>query len=412
MLDNKNFLILKEKIKLNSFFMEPAIYVHVPFCENKCLYCDFYSIKKSLAKNFLNVENSKNKTSKFVEKILSDIFDLSKLFNVEKFSSVYIGGGTPSTLSGEDIFLLSSKLSKKKNPQAEFTVELNPESASSDFIEAAIAGGVNRFSLGVQTFSDSILENQNRLATSTQINNALKNLKLAQEKYGIKISCDLIVGFENQTPEQVVYDVQTLINQNINHISVYTLCTSNYKADIENDLANFLFDVAEKTLLKANFFRYEISNFAKSKSDESEHNKAYWNLKNYFGVGPSAVGTIVFANEKTTQDFPFAIRTNSFKNLQAWYENNFPYEIEILSRVDCIKDFILMGLRLKDGIDKKIFFSIFQISFDLLLKKTILKYKNFIFLNTDTNFSLTEKGLNFLSQFLVDAFLEIEKTIH
>lgn len=404
---NSEFIKIKNTLRAKNFSIPSlALYVHIPFCKSKCLYCDFYSLELSSVKNFLQKENSKALASKFVQKILNDANDLTNLFNTKNFSSIYVGGGTPSLLSCNDIFYLSKTLSKKKLNDGEFTIELNPESLTYDFLEAAIAGGINRFSLGVQTFSENILQSQKRITKTADIENTLALLCNAKQKHKIQISCDLIVGFKNQTKASVIYDIKKLLEVGIKHISIYTLCTADSIQDSENDLANFLFDIAEKELVNAGFTRYEVSNFALGEKNESNHNKAYWNMQNYFGLGPSAVGTF-FLNQKQNSLTP-TIRTTGFTNIKAWYNTRFPYTVEKISFEDTIKDFLLMQLRLKKGLDKEIFFARFGLEFDKLLYNTIKKFSHFVFENTEKQFALNNKGLNFLTPFLLDAFLEVE----
>lgn len=408
---NNDFLELKKRIlKTNIRIPKVALYIHIPFCINKCSYCDFYSVKKNTAKKFLQKENLNSHASRFIQKILLDIKDLTSLFGVKEFSSVYIGGGTPSVLSIEDANFLVSTISKKITKNAEFTMELNPETVTTDFLETVILGGVNRFSLGVQTFSEDILKNCSRSTTCDDLVNAIHLLKIAEKKHGVKISCDLIAGFKNQTKKQMQQDVQNLINAEIKHISIYTLCTKNYQKDIENDFANTLFNVAVAELKNAGFIRYEVSNFAKSATHESFHNKAYWKLQDHFGVGPAATGTIVFKNTQNLKNFsPFAVRFSGFQNLDTWFEKRFPYSVEAISKLDCIKDFLLMGLRLKEGINKKSFYFLFNDHFDNLLKKTIKKFSSLISVNDKNTFALNNEGLNFVNEFLAEAFLELEK---
>lgn len=408
---NSEFIKIKNELLDKNFSIPSvALYIHIPFCKAKCLYCDFYSLKFETVKNFLQKENSQLPTSKFVQKILNDTNALTNIFNTKNFSSIYIGGGTPSLLSCEDIFYLSKTLSIKKIDGGEFTIELNPESLRYDFLEAAIAGGINRFSLGVQTFSENILKSQKRISKTSDIENALTLLRMASEKHKIQISCDLIVGFENQTKTDVSYDINKLLEAGIKHISVYTLCTADSIRDSENDLANFLFDIAEEKLVNAGFTRYEVSNFALGEENESKHNKTYWNMQNYFGVGPSAVGTI-FLNQMQN-NITTTIRTTGFTDIQTWYNTSFPYTVEKISFEDTVKDFLLMQLRLKKGLDKEIFYARFGLEFDKLLYKTIKKFSRFVFLNTKKKFILNNDGLNFLTTFLVEAFLEIEKFLH
>lgn len=389
---------------------EAALYVHVPFCKNKCAYCDFYSVTGETVAFFLSKEKKSDSCSRFIKKILTDVDDITSLFHTEHFSSIYIGGGTPSLLSSEDIFYLARNLIQKAVPHAECTIELNPESVSSEFIDTAIEGGINRFSLGVQTFSAQILQSQNRITALADIENALQVLYRVQKTRHVKVSCDLIVGFPSQTAEQVRADIRALLQYEIHHISVYTLCTADAQYDRENDAADFLFDCAEAELCNAGFTRYEVSNFAQGACYESAHNKAYWHLQPYFGVGPSAVGTFFLHSDGGWHNRLeiTAVRTAGYADVNGWFQTRFPYTVETISSENEIKDFLLMGLRLREGIDKTKFFTRFHVVFDDMLAHTIKKFSRMIAVNTDKKFSLTNEGINFLSQFLVESFCEIE----
>lgn len=389
-----------------------GLYIHVPFCKQKCSYCDFFSVPCDSYKNIL-CPRSKIQGSLFTQKLVADILDISAHLQQADFSTIYIGGGTPSVLQPNDIFFLASAVSKQLMPDGEFTIELNPESVSPEFIRAAIAGGVNRFSLGVQTYNDAVLRSQHRLATSVDIQHALDILKKFSHTAKINLSADLIVGFEGQSEQTVASDLAQLIDAGIAHISVYTLCTADYVHDMYRDETQSLFDCAEKYLISHGFHRYEISNFALDGA-ECRHNKNYWQLGNYVGAGPSSVGNFYVKNmlgKSSGKDFAdgfVALRTTGISDINRWLTESFPYTYETVTKQDYIKDYLLMGLRVDKGIDKKRFAAVFGCSPDTLIPRTIKKFTSFIEVNTEERLSLTSPGMDFLSAFLVEAFTELE----
>lgn len=396
-------------------FEELALYIHIPFCKQKCSYCDFFSVTGKQTNMFLS-PSSLDKPSPYARRIV-DAVNLFKMhFRIQRFSSIYIGGGTPSLLSEFDISFLGTSLFAFAKPDAEITMELNPESVSLSFLHNAIKAGVNRFSLGVQTFSEKILSEQNRITNVADIERALFLLQELASQYEVAISVDLMLGFQNQTEKMALFDIERLIAYKIPHISVYTLCTDDYKSDIENDMTAHLFEMVKHILFEAGYKRYEVSNFALAEMYESCHNKAYWKMHNYIGVGPSAVGTIHYdlhnagginAHEVDTS-LAASLRISCKANIDAFFSEPFPYELETISFVDSIKEYLLMGLRLAEGIDKLLFFERFKISLDQFTKGTINKYNSFIAINSVDRLALSERGLDFLSMILTDLFVEID----
>ena len=261
-----------------------GLYLHFPFCNGKCDYCSFYSVVPS---NSL--------VDSYTDALLNEIAKCSKEFDGKKFDTVFIGGGTPSLISdsnAEKIFsALFSHFDISEN--AEFTTEANPESLTDGYLSTFVKYGGNRLSLGVQSLCDKECLAVGRRTDKEKVFSAIELAKM----HGIKnISCDLILGLPDQTIESLFYSIDTLLDQDIKHLSLYSLKidkgTPLYtKKDIlsfPDDDAEFeLYHSAVIHLASRGLKRYEISNFALP-DFESKHNLKYWNQDEYLGLGPAA----------------------------------------------------------------------------------------------------------------------------
>lgn len=256
-----------------------GIYIHVPFCKSKCPYCDFYS---------LNCSND------FKQKYIDALKNEISSYNDISADTIYIGGGTPSVLSGDEIFDI---IIKAKNQfgftEGEVTVEANPSSLTDDFAQKAVKAGVNRFSLGVQSAVESERKMLGRKSSPNEILGKIKMLKTI----GIKnISLDVMLGVPSQTLETVKSTLDFCINAEVQHISAYILKIENgtffdnhkEKYDFpDEELTSQMYEFSSEYLRKNGFSHYEISNFS-LEGFESRHNLKYWNCEEYIGFGPSA----------------------------------------------------------------------------------------------------------------------------
>jgi oxygen-independent coproporphyrinogen-3 oxidase len=251
----------------------------------------------------------------------------------------------------------------------EITTEANPNSASKEWLEGMKSLGVNRVSFGVQSFNENKLKELNRSHSPNDAITAIKNAK----NIGIKnISLDLIYNYKGDTKELLLNDINQAFNLPINHISAYELTieenTHFYKtpkvAQNNEELAFFV----NKEIEKRGFNAYEISNFG---SYQSKHNKGYWELKDYIGIGSGAVG---FKEDR---------RFYTQKNIDKYIENPLEIEIEILSKEDILTEKIFLGLRSSIGINKNILDTNMIQKADFLVKKSKLKYENNRYYNLD-----------------------------
>jgi oxygen-independent coproporphyrinogen III oxidase len=263
-----------------------------------------------------------------------------KRFDVKQnqITSVFIGGGTPSTIKPklyEDFF---DKLKNFLTEDCEITIEANPNSATREWLFGMANLGINRVSFGVQSFNDEKLK---QLGRSHDKNQAIEAINNAQ-KVGIEhISCDLIYNAKNDTKELIENDIDIALSLPIDHISAYELTIedgTNFKENDKQENDELAFFVAQK-ITKNSFDQYEISNFGKY---QCKHNIGYWNLENYIGIGAGAVG---FLNN--TRFYPT-------KDLDEFIKNPLNIKYEIINNNDLIFEKIFLGLRSKVGINKKI----------------------------------------------------------
>ena len=321
--------------------MKPlGIYIHVPFCDGKCYYCDFYSKKEN--EYTINL---------YVQKLISDLKNQSSNFKDYYIDTIYFGGGTPSLLGSKNLSSIVNTMKScynLKNP--EITLEANPTKANTLDFELLRNSGFNRLSIGLQSALDNELKLLGRRHTASD---AQSTISIAKSAGFDNISLDLMIAIPNQTEESLKTSIDFCLSQNISHISAYILKieegTVFYKKRNSLCLPNddktselYLFTVAE--LEKAGFNQYEISNFSK-KGKESIHNLKYWNADEYLGFGPSAHS---FINNKR---FYFE------RSLKSYLDNNKPIAD---GSGGSIEEYAMLRLRLKQGLIEKDFYEKFK----------------------------------------------------
>ena len=275
------FAILGGKIIFFKIFMA-GIYIHIPFCATKCIYCDFFSVAVTAEKRSAYLA------------ALSKEYDarLGELQG-EEVGTLYIGGGTPSLLSVDEIAGLVSM--PVLSADAEVTVEVNPDDVTLDFVDGLKRAGVNRVSMGVQSFCDEELEFLRRRHNAAQAKAAVATLRDG----GIaNLSIDLIYGIPGQSVESWTKSLEEAVALNTPHVSAYSLTYEEGTrltrmrdrgdfSELDDDLTVALFEQLAATLHDAGYEQYEISNFAKP-GWHSRHNSAYWDFTPYLGLGASA----------------------------------------------------------------------------------------------------------------------------
>ena len=258
------------------------IYIHIPFCRKKCNYCAFYSKVASEAE-----------TEKYISALIEEIFLKTC---ADKVSTIYFGGGTPSTLKIAQLEKIFSAIQKNFSVEknAEVTIEINPGTVDENYLQELRRIGFNRLSIGVQTFNDRLLKNIGRIHDAKT---ALETVQIAGKIFD-NISLDLMYGLPSQTLENLRDDLKIISEINLQHISIYGLEIEegtkffeqkNFLNLPSENLFEEMYDLITKKIPELGFARYEISNFAK-KNFESRHNTGYWTLEKYLGFGASAHG--------------------------------------------------------------------------------------------------------------------------
>lgn len=303
-----------------------GLYIHIPFCQSICSYCDF---PKFIASN--------EKKRLYVDKLINDLDKIP--LDVD---TIYIGGGTPNSLDDFELKRLFEATSRF-NPK-EFTVEINPELLTTSQARLFAKYHINRISMGVQTFNDSLLKKIGRKHHYEDIKKAVELLK--QEGI-VNINVDLIYGIPDETLDDVKRDLEEFLAFDVPHISFYSLILEEktilyhqyQKGEIkliDEDLEATMYETICDFLNNKGFHHYEISNFAKP-GFESLHNQVYWHNEKYYGVGLGASGYI--ENKRYTNS----------KTLKGYLNNQLEEIIEI-SKEDALNEEFLLGLRLVDGV--------------------------------------------------------------
>ena len=312
-----------------------GIYIHIPFCKSKCPYCDFYSYR---CKN--------EEMSLYTEALLNEINTLSRVSEFVKSpfkaDTLYLGGGTPSVLSGEELFRIITTAREKfsVSDDGEITVECNPNSDIESILPYLIKAGVNRISLGLQSAVDKERKALGRQSDKNRVREVIELLK----SNGItNISLDVMLGIPYQTEESLNETLDFVIESGVPHISAYMLKieegTHFYKNFDKYDFPDEektieFYNQCADTLEKAGFIHYEISNFARD-GFESKHNTKYWELRNYLGIGPGAHSFI------DGKRFYFESDTESFINGGKAAFDDLGGDSE---------EYIMLKLRLKKGL--------------------------------------------------------------
>lgn len=355
------------------------IYIHIPFCKNICTYCDFCKVyyNKKWIKRYLDVLDN----------------EIKSIYKNDIVDTIYIGGGTPSSLNIEELeklFLITKNI--KLNTKYEFTIECNIEDITVEKLILFKKNNVNRISIGVQSFNDKILKYLGRTYNKKLIK---EKINLAK-KYFDNINIDLIYAVNNETIEDLKYDLDEFLKLDLPHISCYSLIIEkntilyiNNEKYIDDELDSLMYNEIRKKLSKK-YNHYEISNFAK-KGFESVHNLCYWNNDTYYGFGLSAasyIGNIRYINTK---------------NLTLYLNGNIKKEKEILNKSDKIKYELILGFRKIHGINKNEFYNKYKINIkdidnvkELLDKKLLIEDKDNIYINYDYIYVSNEILINFI----------------
>lgn len=407
--------------------MEYSLYVHIPFCSQKCDYCDFFSIPNSKKNTSISLPKP---DIAYVRSVLNEATFYIKNYSITGWNTIYIGGGTPSSLKSDLVYTLVSSLINffpDKTPK-EVTLEVNPEDVCGELLKRAEEAGVDRLSMGIQALDDKSLSLVNRKSDSKTALNALALLK---ETWSKKLSVDFIAGLPGQTYNSFKEQFDKIFEYPVDHISLYTLTVEpktplyrkikNGEIKWSAEKADKMWYLGRNILEKQGFFQYEVSNFSKP-GYESLHNSVYWKLENYIGLGSGATGSVYSEGLRWTnildikkyEDFwqsfnkDFILTFDKKNLLELKTKVKTVRNVEKLSKSDEIFEYLMMGFRMKRGLGSKMFLERFG---ENLEEKIGVKDGVFfdwkkrglasvIKTESDTFYALNKRGLMLLNLFL------------
>jgi putative oxygen-independent coproporphyrinogen III oxidase len=327
-----------------------GVYVHWPFCLSKCPYCDFNS----------HVRHGGIEQSRYVQAYLREIETIAARTKGRTVSTIFFGGGTPSLMQAETVAAILDGIGRHWTvaPDVEVTLEANPTSVEAERFRGFRAAGVNRVSLGVQALDDAALKALGRLHTAEE---ALKAVAIARSVFD-RYSFDLIYARPGQTPDAWASELRRAIAEAAEHLSLYQLTIeadtpffalhqSGKLSTPDDDTAPDLYDMTQEVCAAAGLSAYEISNHAREGA-QCRHNLVYWRGDEYAGIGPGAHGRIEQDGRR--------IATATEKRPESWLMRveGFGHGLvvdEILTREERADEYLLMGLRLAEGIDPQRF---------------------------------------------------------
>lgn len=379
-----------------------SLYIHLPWCERKCPYCDFNSHQSY---NF--------DEQAYVTALIEDLQQDLPLIWGRQISSIFIGGGTPSLFSAEAIKQLLSDLRSllNFNPVIEITMEANPGSADEARFRGYREAGINRLSIGIQSFNDESLKAIGRIHNGSQSHSAIKKARQAGFS---NINLDLMYALPGQSLQQAIEDVSLAIESQPEHISLYqlsiepnTLFHSQAPENLPDD--DLCWDMqlqTQQALKQAGFGHYEISAYAKNNL-QSQHNLNYWQFGDYLGIGAGAHGKITLP--ATTR----VIRRTRTRHPEVYLQQQGAQRISEereLNEQDLVFEFMLNALRLVDGFENKLFSERCGLS-QQVLNETIDEAVRLQLLSTKNGLlKPTKKGLQFHND-LQALFLDVDTSL-
>ena len=313
-----------------------SLYVHLPWCETQCPYCDFS----------ITTDPVDGNDAKLAEAIIQDINQSKDLVAGRKFKTIYFGGGTPSLASTESIkHILDSIKDRLSSKEIEITLEMNPSNVSEDKIDELLMAGINRISLGIQSYNNQELQ---ALGRNHDRESAIQATQALQ---GVNSTIDLIYGIEKQTPKSFIANLERIIQSNVNHLSLYQLTiepnTIFYKKELnlpnEEEIEKIEL-IAKEFLEKNGYKQYEVSSWSKP-GYESQHNMNYWQFGDFLGVGPGSHSKI--SNEEEI------IRFRKIKPLEGYIQSQRSTDLKTISDNDLDMDLAMNLLRIKNGLQQQ-----------------------------------------------------------
>lgn len=362
-----------------------GIYIHIPFCVKKCNYCDFLSFVPT-------------KVEEYIDALVTEIitYELKDKYLVD---TIFFGGGTPSILSVQYLEKILKAIREKFNmhENAEVSLEVNPETVDRMKLEQIKQLGINRLSIGLQSTNNVLLRKLGRIHTFEKF---LDIYKSSREIGYNNINIDLMLALPGQSILDYKYTLDKVISLKPEHISSYGLIieegtnffdlyneeNGSRREEISNEETYLhMYELTQKALEKEGYFRYEISNYAK-KGYECKHNLKYWKRDDYIGFGLGASSCIGDKRLKNTSVF------------NEYLENNYNRDIEELSNVDIFNEYIMLGLRMSEGIDIEKIYNNTGIEIDKQ-KLQSFKQSGYLYINAN-NICLTMQGMEVSSHII------------
>lgn len=370
-----------------------GIYIHVPFCKQACHYCDFH-FSTSL----------KNKKP-LIDGILKELELRKAYLHSKKIDTIYFGGGTPSLLDTEEIQQILAQINTlfKVATDAEITLEANPDDLTIPKIKSLKAAGINRLSIGIQSFYDEDLSDMNRAHNANEAKVVVQNCLNQGFEH---LSIDLIYGGTTLSDENWIQNLRTAFNSGINHLSAYSLTVEpktalssfiakGKKAPLEDEKSIRHFEILKSMAKEHGFEHYEISNLAKP-GHYSTHNTNYWKGKPYLGVGPSA-------HSFDGNSRQWNVRNNS-QYINKIAKGDGYFEQENLSKSDQYNEYIMTALRTTWGVDFNIIQERFGAELLSYLKEQIQQISNNLIEETAIGFKLSTAGMNVADTVISECF--------
>ncbi|MBO3376449.1 radical SAM family heme chaperone HemW [Clostridium perfringens] len=373
-----------------------SLYIHIPFCAQKCLYCDFPSFAR---KDHLR--------KAYIEALNKEIISLREKHNNLEINTIFIGGGTPSVLEADELECLLKEVAKLNMAKyIEYSMECNPGNLTEEKLEVMKKYGVNRISMGLQAKQDNLLKGLGRIHNYKTFK---ENFLLAKKVGFNNINVDLMFGLPNQRLNEWEETLREIISLEPAHISAYSLIIEEGTAFYnlyENDKLKLpteeeerkMYHLAKKILEENGFNQYEISNYAKERK-ECRHNLAYWNMDNWIGVGSASASYIDGKRIKNISSVEKYI--NSINEKGEAVE-----EIINNSKNDNMEEFMFMGLRKINGIDENEFKKRFSMNINDVYGEILNKYIDEGLLIRDSGrIFLSEKGIEISNIIMADFLL-------
>lgn len=381
-----------------------SLYIHIPFCKSKCEYCDFFSVPCG----------NKCIPDEYVDALVQELDFRIKLYKVHRFSTVYIGGGTPSLLKITQLEKIMQKVLSLGNP-SEITMEVNPEDVTEELLVAMNDLGINRISCGIQALNDEVLQSVKRRGC---VESVFNKIELIKKSWNGIFSVDIISALPNQSKSDFLDGLKKIVSFEPEHISMYALTieeSTPLGKKLQKGQLSYDFEAADEMwiagrdfLINSGYVHYEVSNFAK-KGFDCEHNMAYWKLKNYIGIGAGAVGTIY--SDRTVR---WSNSTKLDLYISFWNKNLSDIKMDELCNIQSVEnidfniqvfEYFMMGLRTSYGICKEEFEARFNIPIPEKFIKIFNEWEEKQMCQKKVSFNKTYYSLNSSGLLLLNEFL-------